>query len=60
MDNGIEGALYKFANDTKLFNTVRMLEGRDAIQRDFDTLERWARVKLMKFIKTKCKVLNLG
>lgn len=55
MDNGIEGAICKFAGDT-----VRMLEGSDVFQRDLDRLERWARVKLLKFLNTKCKVLHLG
>ncbi|GAB0182063.1 hypothetical protein GRJ2_000671600 [Grus japonensis] len=60
MYSGIECTLSKFDNDAKLCGVVDTLEGRDAIQRDLDRLERWTCANRMKFNKAKCKVLHVG
>jgi len=60
MDSGIECTLSKAANNIKLSGVVSILEGRDAIQRDLDMLERWACANCMRFNKAKCKVLHMG
>ncbi|KAJ7425271.1 rna-directed dna polymerase from mobile element jockey-like [Pitangus sulphuratus] len=58
-DTGIKGTLSTFANDINLCGALDMLEGRNAILRDLDTLESWAHVNLMKFNNAECKVLHL-
>ena len=60
LDEGIEGMLIKFADDTKLGGVGNTAEERIRFQNELNRLENWAQANKMNFNRDKCKVLHLG
>ena len=52
--------LKKFADDTKLGQTVGTQQGRAALQHALDNLCKWADTWCMKFNVSKCRVMHIG
>ena len=49
-----------FADDTKLFRTVKSIDDCNILQNDLDTLSQWTNEWLLSFNIDKCKVMHIG
>ena len=56
----VTSSIYLFADDTKLMRKITSKHEADALQKDIDALEAWAKKWLLKFNIDKCHVLTLG
>ena len=60
IDENITCRISKFADDTKITNTVCSVEQRLRIQNDLNTLSKWSDDWQMSFNIDKCHVLHIG
>ena len=60
IDVGITGIISKFADDTKIANTVASNNQVKEMQNNLDRLSEWGQTWQMSFNADKCKVLHIG
>ena len=60
IDEGVTGIISKFADDTKIANTVASNSQIKELQNNLDRLSEWGQTWQMSFNVDKCKVLHIG
>jgi len=60
LPDNVKSSLLLFADDTKLYHTIRSRSDVQQLQEDIDALYQWTRLWLLSFNISKCKVLHIG
>ena len=56
----VNRSIKMFADDTKLFRTVKTIDDCNILQNDLNTLSQWTNDWLLSFNVDKCKVMHIG
>ena len=60
LEQGIDSAVLKFADDTKVFRVIKSDEDKTALQNDINKIKDWSDQWQMSFNAEKCHVMNIG
>ena len=60
LPNNVSSNVFLYADDTKIFNTIKSDDDVQILQKDLDNLEEWSNVWLLKFHPEKCKHMRIG
>jgi ribonuclease P/MRP protein subunit RPP40 len=60
LERGINGKVFKFADDTKLVSRVLHDKERNEVRNDLDKLMNWSSTWKMPFNVEKCKIMHVG
>ena len=58
--DGVQGTLEMFADDSKLYITIKDPHDIDILQQDLNYISSWSKLWLLNFNTTKCSVMHLG
>ena len=56
----VKSSIKMFADDTKLWATIRNVSDGEMLQEDLNSLKNWSDRLLLKFNPEKCKVMHMG
>ena len=60
LPENVKSDVYMFADDTKIFRTIKTSEDNTKLQRDLEKLQTWSENWQLKFHPHKCKVMTVG
>ena len=60
LPNEIKSDIYMFADDTKVFRTIKTNDDQCVLQDDLDELTAWSTKWLLTFHPDKCKIMHIG